>query len=253
MANATPGLLFPMPFDLSPYDHVALDMNGTFLFGYDRFGPDEDFGATYRRLGYERLDSDRAHGYVRDAYDHLAARYVDPAYYDRFPSVAAAIAAISERPLDDELVAELVETFSEHEFGELPRRHAAAIERLRGARPLSVVSNLWAPKRRWVAALADWGIAPHLGTLTFSSDGPHIKPHPALFHGHLAALGLQPGRVLYVGDSHRCDVAGAYAAGLDAVWLTANPRQLAPGEPAPVAIFDNLCTFAAACVHSRPV
>ena len=242
-----------MTFDLTPYDHVALDMNGTFLFGYDRFGPGEDFGATYRRLGFSRLEPARAHRRVREAYDYLAPRYVDPAHYGDFPSVAAALAATGAQPLGDADVDELVATFTQHELGELPPAHAEAVAHLRTLRPLSLVSNLWAPKGPWLEALERWGIGAHLGVLTFSSDGPFIKPHPTLFARHLARLGLPPKRVLYVGDSHRCDVAGARAAGMDAVLLDGEAAPTTDLDPAPVAIFADLCTFAAACVHSRPV
>lgn len=242
-----------MTFDLSPYDHVALDMNGTFLFGYDRFGPGEDFGATYRRLGFTRLDPALAHRRVREAYDYLAPRYVDPEHYADFPSVAAALAATSPEPLPRADVDALVATFAEHELGALPPPHGEAIAHLRTLRPLSLVSNLWAPKGLWLRALERWGVGAHLEALTFSSDGPFIKPHPTLFADHLARLGLPPKRVLYVGDSHRCDVAGARAAGMDAILLDGEAATTTDLDPAPVAIFPDLCAFAAACVHSRPV
>lgn len=239
-----------MTFDLAPYDHVALDMNGTFVFDYDRFGPGADFGASYARFGFARLTPAAAHGYVRDAYDYMAPRYADPAYYARFPTVAEALAATSPRSLSRGATAELVATFAEHEFGHLPAAHARAIAALARLRPQSVISNLWSPGARWRAAFRDWGIARHFAAVTWSSDGPHVKPHPALFARHLAALGLSPKRVLYVGDSHRCDVAGARAAGVDAVWLTPGERDV---DPPPVATFADLPAFAKACVHLRPV
>ena len=36
---------------LSRFTVVLLDMNGTFMFGGDRFGPEQDFAATYHALG----------------------------------------------------------------------------------------------------------------------------------------------------------------------------------------------------------
>jgi len=35
---------------LSRFTVVLLDMNGTFMFGGDRFGPEQDFAATYHAL-----------------------------------------------------------------------------------------------------------------------------------------------------------------------------------------------------------
>jgi HAD superfamily hydrolase (TIGR01459 family) len=45
------------------------------------------------------------------------------------------------------------------------------------------------------------------------------KPDPAIYAAVLAALRVGSGRVVAVGDSLRTDIAGAAAAGLDAVWI----------------------------------
>lgn len=39
-----------MPF-LDNFSAILLDMNGTFMFGHDRFGPEEDYYATYCVMG----------------------------------------------------------------------------------------------------------------------------------------------------------------------------------------------------------
>ena len=43
---------------LDQFSVLLLDMNGTFMFGHDRFGPDEDYFATYASLGGRNLDRD---------------------------------------------------------------------------------------------------------------------------------------------------------------------------------------------------
>jgi len=43
------------------------------------------------------------------------------------------------------------------------------------------------------------------------------KPHPCIFEQALEQMGLEPARVLYVGDSYRHDVLGARGAGMSAV------------------------------------
>jgi putative hydrolase of the HAD superfamily len=43
------------------------------------------------------------------------------------------------------------------------------------------------------------------------------KPHPGIFEVALAAVGVEPGRAVHVGDSVRADVAGARAARVNAV------------------------------------
>ena len=44
------------------------------------------------------------------------------------------------------------------------------------------------------------------------------KPEPAFFERVLEGLGLEPSRVVMVGDSWEVDVQGAFRAGLRAVW-----------------------------------
>jgi hypothetical protein len=40
---------------LSRFTVVLLDMNGTFMFGGDRFGPEQNYADTYHALGGRRL------------------------------------------------------------------------------------------------------------------------------------------------------------------------------------------------------
>jgi len=48
---------------IDEFSAVLLDMNGTFMFGHDRLGPEEDYWETYRALGGSRLGRDQV---VRD-------------------------------------------------------------------------------------------------------------------------------------------------------------------------------------------
>lgn len=66
---------------LDRYTVVLLDLNGTLMFGQDRFGPDEDFATTYRALGGRVLADDAVERAVRATCDALAAAYGDPARY----------------------------------------------------------------------------------------------------------------------------------------------------------------------------
>ncbi len=236
-----------MRFDLEPYDHVLLDMNGTFVFEFDRFGPEQNFGETYQSLGYQVLSSDEAHRRVRAAYDYMAVRYTDEAHYANFPRVAEALVKTSTNVLPPQIIDELVATFSAHELGVLPQPYKTALENLSARKLLSVLSNLWAPKDRWLEQFAQWGISDYFHRLHFSSDGPEIKPHPAFFNRALRPIRQEnpTARVLYVGDSYRCDVLGAVAVGIDVVWLsTEESDRRTEGEP--VAQFANLLEFVSA-------
>ncbi len=214
--------------DFDKYGAVLLDMNGTFVLDFDNFDRDQNFGRTYRE-SYSHLTAGRAHSAVRRAYDHLAARYVDPAFYARFPSVASALRATAPGQFPDAVIDELVDTFAQHEMGRLPTGYRRALTQLSGQRPLAVLSNLWAPPDRWYTAFEAWGIRQLFAHLSFSSQGPDIKPHADFFLRALGALGLPAKRVLYVGDSYDRDVVGAHGVGMDAVWLTAKPDARADG------------------------
>jgi putative hydrolase of the HAD superfamily len=56
-----------------------------------------------------------------------------------------------------------------------------------------------------------------------SEDSGSLKPAAAPFRMLSSRLGLEPGRVLYVGNSRRYDVAGAKAAGMSAALVSRRP------------------------------
>jgi ribonucleotide monophosphatase NagD (HAD superfamily) len=72
----------------------------------------------------------------------------------------------------------------------------------------------------------------------------HGKPHPPIYERCLRLMGdPSPDRVLAVGDSLRTDVAGAVAAGIDAVFVTGGIHAEAlgagpDGEPDPQRLVE---------------
>jgi hypothetical protein len=64
------------------------------------------------------------------------------------------------------------------------------------------------------------------------------KPNPAFFRVALEAVDARPEEALMVGDSYRADIRGAWAAGLDAVWLdrTEGINITPSDEPAPADV-----------------
>ena len=237
-----------MKIDLGKYDHIMLDMNGTFLMDFDRFDESQNFGETYVKTGYSNLSEEDSNECVRKAYEYMAVRYVDEAYYHRFPSVQHSINATSAEELRPEVVEELTDTFALHELGVLPETHKRALDLLADKYPLSVLSNLWAPKTRWLAKLPSWGINQHFKALHFSSDGDEMKPHPAFFKRALTDLELAPKQVLYVGDSYRCDVMGAIKAEVDVVWLAGNKPDV-PHQKGHIATCIDLPDFASRMIR----
>lgn len=91
---------------------------------------------------------------------------------------------------------------------------------------LGVLTNY--PRTVQSAKLDACGLNPYLHASVTTSDAPP-KPGPATYHAACAALDVQPGQALMVGDNWNNDVAGAVAAGLRAVWY--NPgRRAAPAD-----------------------
>lgn len=91
---------------------------------------------------------------------------------------------------------------------------------------LGVVSN-------WDCALPQHldrlGVRERFGVVVASAAVGHRKPDPAIFRYALAALDVAPGQALHVGDQRAEDVAGARAAGLDALLLD-RADGAAPGD-----------------------
>ncbi|MEO0996798.1 MAG: HAD family hydrolase [Pseudomonadota bacterium] len=217
---------------------VLLDMNSTFMFGEDRFGPDEDYAATYRRL-YGRCTAARVNALIADAYAYLDRRYPDPAWRERFPTVAEALLAVAPGPLANPELGRLVDTFACYEVGHIPPDYAAALRRLARRYRLGAVVDIWAPKRRWEQVFEDAGVGRLFPATAFSSDSGVVKPSPRPFLDVMDALGVALAEALVVGDSVRRDLGGARAAGVDCV-LVGDAR-----HDDALACFDTLLDFVA--------
>src|SRR5262245_36787056 len=203
---------------LDQYKVVLLDLNGTFMFGEDRFGPGEDFAATYRSAGGGVLTPQDVERAIRACYGRMAAAYEDPARHDDFPRVAGVLRAVAPGLPDGEL-GRLERVFGLHELGRVPPGHAAFLHRLARTRPLGLVANVWSGKELWVRELERAGVLGLFRSLVFSSDTKGVKPSRLLFDRALRPFGVGGAEAVFVGDSLRCDVRGAKAAGLGTVWV----------------------------------
>jgi putative hydrolase of the HAD superfamily len=89
------------------------------------------------------------------------------------------------------------------------------LERCR-ARGLAIglISNtLWLPEMH-DADLRRLGIDGFFQHRIYSSEHAHLKPHGAIFADSLAALEVEPGQAVFVGDRIIDDVGGAQSAGM---------------------------------------
>ncbi len=94
---------------------------------------------------------------------------------------------------------------------------------------VAVLSNGWNPLQTNKAEQAGFA-----GPILVSSEIGWLKPAPQAFEKLLRTLGTDARQTWYVGDDPRCDVAGAQALGMPAVWIDwerkAYPPALRPPE-----------------------
>lgn len=191
-------------------------MNGTFMFGEDRFSESEDFSEYYYKIG-GKLPRAEINTIVRAAYDYLDARYSDEYYRHSFPSLESAIRNVVGRPLRRDEINHIVETFTFHELGYIPDEYAAALHKLRQRFTLAAVVDIWAPKTVWLEAFKRAGIWGLFSAVSFSSDHGMVKPSPKPFELVLSQLGVAGSQAVMVGDSPRRDLGGAKNAGMGCI------------------------------------
>ena len=102
------------------------------------------------------------------------------------------------------------------------------------------MANILSRKGPWLDEFARAGVLELFATTVFSSDGRSIKPSRKLFDRALDALTTPRSEVLFVGDSLRCDIGGAAAAGLATVWIDRRSRGLQAGDPQPTFMIRDL-------------
>jgi putative hydrolase of the HAD superfamily len=216
------------------YPFVLFDVNETLL------APRESFAAVYASvlsaLGWtcpvETLETalreswDEMSGRVpagADRYSHFPGG--ESEYWLRFASGAIERAG-GDRALAGAAIGNLGEAFRDPRAWRVYPDAVPALERLRdaGAR-LAVVSN-W--DSRLPALLARLGLADYFDAVIVSHLAGVEKPSPAIFRKALAELGADAGAALHVGDLPDLDVAGARAAGIDAVLVDRRNRH--PGH-----------------------
>ena len=202
---------------LDQFSVLLLDMNGTFMFGHDRFGPDEDYFATYASLGGRNLDRDSVGEMVNAAVDTMWRAYLDPERVDDFPSVEETLHRCG-RPIPCEDASKLEAVIALHELGSVPPAHDLFLRDMAKTHHLGIVSNLWSKPDLWVSALEESGLLVLFKTLVFSSQSRSIKPSRQLFAKALADIPAGSS-VLFIGDSLERDIIPAKELGLSTAWI----------------------------------
>lgn len=127
----------------------------------------------------------------------------------------------------------LAEEMSERHMASLaaavvcPRGRRELIDGLRRDYRVGLVSNFDHASTAH-AVLARNGLTELLDPIVISDDVGVRKPGSRIFEIACEALGVDPSRCLYVGDSYGPDVEGATGAGLQVVWIDSGDESHAP-------------------------
>jgi putative hydrolase of the HAD superfamily len=224
------------------FQAIFFDMNGTFMFGHDRLGSDQDFFATYRNLGGGRLTSDEVQDRVLRICGCLQRDYNNPAYFECFPKLLEAVSIYGQFDGQDAL--DIANVIAAHEVGQVPSWAATTLQTLSATHPLAVVSNVWAPAEAWTNEFARSGLVHVFRCRVFSSSIGAVKPSPRVFWTALEQMGVEPSRALFVGDSIERDIQPARKLGFSTVFV--GPGNQNTGADLTVSSIAELMAHAAA-------
>jgi len=201
---------------------LFFDMNGTFMFGHDRLGIDQDFFATYRSLGGHRLTAREVCQLVLRVCDRLRQDYENPECFESFPRLFDAVATYGELSGVD--AKDIANVIASHEVGQVPPWAANVLRTLAKTHPLALVSNVWAPPEAWDDAFSRSGISRVFRHRTFSSTVGVVKPSSTLFIDALRAMGINPASAAFIGDSIDRDIRPAKKLGFSTVLVGPGDR-----------------------------
>ncbi len=113
----------------------------------------------------------------------------------------------------------------------LPEEHRALLEELRGSCPLGLLSNFdYAPAAEEM--IDDMGLRDYFVKVAISDALGWRKPHPGVFQGMAADMGVRSAECVYIGDTYETDVLGAKKAGMSVFWINWKGQEV-PGEVHP--------------------
>jgi HAD superfamily hydrolase (TIGR01509 family) len=120
--------------------------------------------------------------------------------------------------------AQFLDWFHEEQLGlavEYLELREGCLETLRGLREaglhVGIVSNI--DEDFLQPMLERGGLEKEVQSRTSSEEARSCKPDPGIFHCALSKVGVEPGTVLFVGDSPEADVLGAQRAGMATVLI----------------------------------
>lgn len=207
------------------YRAILLDVCGTLMFDYDRYGAEVDYFTTYTGLGGKSLSPERLAAIINQMVQTIRDAEKVEANFDPFPSLhdfllstdgASALSPEEQRRV------ELV--FAHHECGRVNAAEVEVVWALSETHPLGILSNIWSLTSVFEQELERSGIRSLIPVRIWSSDLGCIKPAARIFETALEYFDFPPGEILMVGDTFLRDIYGAKRRGLSAAWV--NPHRL---------------------------
>ncbi|MFN8525871.1 MAG: HAD family hydrolase [Chloroflexota bacterium] len=122
----------------------------------------------------------------------------------------------------------------------VPDAQDTLIELSRRGYLLGLLSNTWWAAEWHNADLAAHGLAEFLDEIVYTSDLPHSKPHPSVFHELASRLGVAPAECVMVGDRMVDDISGAQGVGMRAVWVRNKSGWPTPDHVKPNGVIERL-------------
>ena len=155
---------------------------------------------------------------VMGRYHSLDFYLMGDVFADAFRQIAATAGV---EPSDDEL-AELIDLMWEANLPAVRPMDGAieTFDALRASgRGVGVVS--WADEGVFDRLIEQLGFGDHVDVAVCSETARSCKPHPGIFQYALDALGVPPGRAMFVGDSIDQDIVGGNRLGMTTVLVDA--------------------------------
>lgn len=120
-------------------------------------------------------------------------------------------------------------------FPEVP----AVLKQLSGV-AMGIVSNTTNPVFMKDFELEGSGLKEYFDFAIYSSGFPFRKPHPSIFQLAINRFEVQPGEILFVGDSLANDILGAHEVGMKTAWLNRKQERAEPGPDYELGSLEDL-------------
>lgn len=157
----------------------------------------------------------------------MGSFYVDPNWYDAFPSVAD---VLRNPKLDlgfgNPEMELLEEVIAHHELGNVPEDQTVSLQRLAKTHRLILVSNIWSSTRLWIEHLKATEVLDAFDAVVFSSEHGCIKPGRRIFEIALEYAQVPPNKVVFIGDDPECDVTAPRGLGMSTIRVVGTRKQI---------------------------